>query len=422
MTSQKSFVYFVAWLVCLGLVGKASALTIMDWVSVGDPGNPENTVIKRDDFSSGYGAVAYTFRMGKYETTNLQYADFLNSVATTDTYDLYHASMGTSVYGGITRAGLSGSYSYSVKANMGNKPVNLVSWFDAARFANWLHNGQPTGAQDTSTTEDGAYTFSGPETVSDRNPGALFFLPTEHEWEKAAFYQPGAVTTLGNGWWQKTSGSDFYPTQATANEFGDVTNPGPYVANFRKGANWNGSTLGNVTTVGSSGNQSYYGAMDMSGNVFEWVMADPTKPDPNGWGPYTVRGGSFLNFGHVDIYERNLVHHDNHNIPNYNVGFRLAASFQDPVPVDFNADFNNDTFVNGLDLELWQAAYGLDGNADADGDGDSDGRDFLYWQQHYGMNTGLAAAALVPEPNMAVLAGFFASLIAVTRRTPYGKQ
>ena len=187
---------------------------------------------------------------------------------------------------------------------MDNKPVNFVSWYDAARFANWFHNGQPIGKQDSASTEDGAYTFSGPETVSDRNPNAKYFLPTEHEWEKAAFYEPGAETKVGNGWWTYPSHSDILPEPATVDDFGNVTNPSPHTVVFRNLANWNGTTLGNVVSVGTAGNESYYGARDITGNVFEWVMADPTKADPNGWGPYTVRGGSYINFGHVDVYER----------------------------------------------------------------------------------------------------------------------
>ena len=62
--------------------------------------------------------------------------------------------------GGITRSGGSGSYTYSAIAGRGNMPVNFVSFYDALRFANWLHNGQPTGAQDNTTTEDGAYTIT----------------------------------------------------------------------------------------------------------------------------------------------------------------------------------------------------------------------------------------------------------------------
>ena len=29
---------------------------------------------------------------------------------------------------------------------MGNKPVNFVSWLDAARYVNWLENGMPSDA------------------------------------------------------------------------------------------------------------------------------------------------------------------------------------------------------------------------------------------------------------------------------------
>ena len=40
-------------------------------------------------------------------------------------------------------------------------PVNVVSWGDVARFSNWMQNGQPTGAQDLTTTEDGSYYLNG---------------------------------------------------------------------------------------------------------------------------------------------------------------------------------------------------------------------------------------------------------------------
>ncbi len=393
MVSSKHSICFTVPLFFSIVLHGASAEVMLNWVDVGDPGNPENTVLKKDG-TSGYGAVGYEFRIGKYETTNFQYSEFLNAVAATDSNDLYHTSMGTALEGGITRSGTSGSYTYSLKPNMGNKPVNFVSWFDAARFANWLHNGQLVGIQDSSTTEDGAYTFSGPETVGTRNAGAQFFLPDEHEWEKAAFYEPGANTFLGNGWWQNPSHSDVFPSPATADATGNVDNPGPNVVVFRNSANWNGTTRGNVTTVGSAGNESFYGARDIAGNVFEWVTHDPTKPDPNGWGPYNVRGSSFFQFGHVDIYERNLVHHDNHAIVSNNVGFRLAAAFAGPD----SADFNLDTFVNGVDLGLWEQGYGISTSGDANHDGVSDGDDFLIWQRQFTGVASSAAAVHVPEP------------------------
>ena len=44
----------------------------------------------------------------------------------------------------------------TVKPGSANKPITIVSWFDAARFCNWLHNGQGSGS-----TETGAYTLNG---------------------------------------------------------------------------------------------------------------------------------------------------------------------------------------------------------------------------------------------------------------------
>jgi len=109
--------------------------------------------------------VAYIYRIGKYEVTAGQYCEFLNAVGKTDTYGLYNTLMDTATYDqwgrnqgcNIKRTGSPGSYAYSVDSNWANRPVNYVSWGDAVRFANWLHNDQPTGAQGLSTTEDGAW-------------------------------------------------------------------------------------------------------------------------------------------------------------------------------------------------------------------------------------------------------------------------
>ena len=144
-------------LAALLLAFPAHAWVTFDWVTVGDPGNPA------DD--AGRGAVAYTYRISQYEVTNAQYTEFLNAVAATDDHGLYNANMANSFpgslgYGGITRSGSSGSYTYTTIAGREGMPVNWVSSYDALRFANWLHNGQATGVQDSTTTEDGAYDMS----------------------------------------------------------------------------------------------------------------------------------------------------------------------------------------------------------------------------------------------------------------------
>jgi hypothetical protein len=127
------------------LITSASASVTMDWVTVGNPGNAADPL-------TGYGSVAYEYKIGKYEVTNAQYGAFLNAKAATDSYSLYNSSM--SSYG-ITQSGSSGSYTYSVTTALANRPVVYVSWFDAARMANWMMNGQGSGS-----TETGAYTRS----------------------------------------------------------------------------------------------------------------------------------------------------------------------------------------------------------------------------------------------------------------------
>ena len=181
-----------------GIIGSAEAVTI-DTVPVGNVGNAN------DPATGGlYGGVAYAYRIGKTEVTIGQYTEFLNAVAKTDTYALYNTSMATDLnIAGILRSGVSPNYSYGVIGSA-NHPVSYVSWGDAARFANWLHNGQPMGLQDATTTEDGAYTLNGAvrcgrlNTVT-RNAGAKWFIPSENEWYKAAYHQPpprpDAVTT-----------------------------------------------------------------------------------------------------------------------------------------------------------------------------------------------------------------------------------
>jgi formylglycine-generating enzyme required for sulfatase activity len=145
----------------LALLGFMAAMPVhavtIDMVTVGDPSNAADT--------TGYGAVAYEYQIGKYHVTIGQYTAFLNAVAVTDTYSLYNANMATNLnVAGIAQAGVSGSFTYSVITNGGisvNRPITYVSWWDAARFSNWMANGQPTGAQSSTTTENGAYNGNG---------------------------------------------------------------------------------------------------------------------------------------------------------------------------------------------------------------------------------------------------------------------
>ena len=233
------------------LITTASASVTIDWVTVGNTGNAADT--------TGYGAVGYVYQIGKYEVTNAQYGAFLNAVAQTDSYGLYNSSMATF---GITRSGSSGSFTYSVTGALANRPVVYVSWFDAARFANWMMNGQGSGS-----TETGAYTLNGATSgIILANAGAQVYIPTEDEWYKAAYYNATNQTY------------SVYPNGENAITTAD--------ANY-------GST--GSTDVGSYSNDpSYYGTFDQGGNVWEWNDAVLTGLQRG------LRGGAGLNgFGGI---------------------------------------------------------------------------------------------------------------------------
>ena len=178
------------------LAAGAAQAVVIDTVPVGNPGNAADT--------TGYGSVAYSYSIGKYEVTAGQYTAFLNAVAATDNYGLYNANMADPdtqfVWGsGIRRSGSSGSYTYSVSPTYANRPVNWVSFWDACRFANWLNNGQ----QGAGTTEYGTYSLNGEGNPSNssitRNTGATWAVASEDEWYKAAFYDPNKAGGRGTG-------------------------------------------------------------------------------------------------------------------------------------------------------------------------------------------------------------------------------
>jgi len=310
---------------------KATPAPFIEMVTVGNAGN----AVDPSDGDSGtggtqnFGAVAATFRIGKFEVTNAQYVAFLNAVAATDTNGLFSSSMETNARGGIDQFGTSGSFRYAVRAGMGDKPVNFVSWFDAVRFCNWLHHGRPSGLQSAGTTETGSYDLTIPGAIAGntvtRSPGAKFFLPTEDQWYKAAYHQPeSAGGDPADGYWLYPTKSNDIPTVAAVNAIGEIEPDTANIANYNTGADWdsNGDEVnenGNVTTVGSGGSgiTSFYGAFDMGGNVFEWNEAVISGSFRG------LRGGSWLD----DEFNLRSSGRDN-SLPDFgfdSFGFRVAS-------------------------------------------------------------------------------------------------
>jgi formylglycine-generating enzyme len=237
-----------------------------EFITIGNPGNVAD--------ATGYGRVDSYYRIGKYEVTISQYTAFLNAVAATDTYGLYNTLMATDTsIAGIARSGLNGAYDYSVIGD-GNRPICHISWFDAARMANWMHNGQPTGGQDAGTTESGAYPLSGATGgIINKSAGAVVYIPTENEWFKSAYYDPSLNGGTGGYW--------LYPTRSNSTP-GNVIGSAPNQVNYYTAdsapqgllsVTQNGTWQPNqnyLTPAGAFSNSgSAYGTFDQAGNVYE---------------------------------------------------------------------------------------------------------------------------------------------------------
>ncbi len=201
------FGVWAAPLMLMAAAGPVAAQVAFEWATVGNPSNaPDPLNAGFLDWPPDLGSVGYIYRIAIHEVTNVQYAVFLNAVAATDTNGLYNPSMGTDP-GGITRDGSPGGYTYSVRLNMGDKPVNFVSFFDAMRFVNWLQNGQPTGAESLNTTEAGAYLILD-GLVEPRACGPTYALPLENEWYKAAYHQPAEASGDTDDYWLYATSSN----------------------------------------------------------------------------------------------------------------------------------------------------------------------------------------------------------------------
>jgi formylglycine-generating enzyme len=290
-----------------------SGQTSIQMVTIGDAGNAAGPV--------GSGRVDYNYQIDKYDVTASQYAQFLNAVAKTDTYGLWNSGMAltgsNSGNTGILRTGSSGSYVYTVVTGHENFPATFTNWGNAARFANWLSNGQPTGAQGAGTTETGSYTLNGANSNATlaaitRNTGATYVIPSENEWYKAAWYKGGGTNA---GYWLWPTASDSTPS--------NVYNPaGTNNANFYN--NGYSDPVNFLTPVGAfAATTSAYGLYDMGGDVFQWTETNSTVITSN----KVLRGVSY------NIFDSYLGAGPNTTLPgqgqfaldqNQTIGFRVA--------------------------------------------------------------------------------------------------
>lgn len=148
--------------VLTGLSGVAFASVIthgstsvtMDFVTIGAPGNTGDPAT-----AGGYGAVSYSYNIGKYQLTQGQ-------------YDTIRAVSGSPLTAGSSLGA--------------STPVTLVSWTEVAMLCNWLTTGDfYTGVY---TISGGAVTGVMDHQTAASTYGKAYAMPTLDEWHKAAYY------------------------------------------------------------------------------------------------------------------------------------------------------------------------------------------------------------------------------------------
>jgi hypothetical protein len=228
----------------------------IDFISIGSAGNP-------DASSVFFGGVKYDYRIGITE---------LPQDAVTKATNLGLAN--------VTAGAWAGS----------NQPAGNLTWYEAAAFVNWLN---------TSTGHQAAYNLNGTATALtlwdssvawDNDPGAgvelnlyrhqnaVYFLPSDDEWFKAAYHKNDGVT--GN-YWNYATASDTVPTAVAGG-----TLPGTVV--------YNGVGTG-PADVDNSGGLSAWGTRGQTGNAWEWQesASDGVNDSPSEF--RKLRSGSWSN-------------------------------------------------------------------------------------------------------------------------------
>jgi hypothetical protein len=260
----------------------ANAFT-MDFVTIGNPGNPTDPTPS----PRVIGSVAYAYNLGKYEVSR----DMVTKANTAGSL-------------GITMSDMSG---YGGNGLL--KPATGITWYEAAKFVNWLN---------TSTGGTAAYKFDGSGnfrrwSAGDsgynannnlRNSLAKYWLPSSNEWYKAAY------GNMDGTWNLYPTGSNSAPTAVAS---GTAANTAVYEQSLDTGP----------ADITSAGGLSAYGTMGQGGNVIEWMEAPYDESNNimtwDYW--YEMRGGHYVSPSE-GLYGRNELVPSGEGIL---LGFRVAS-------------------------------------------------------------------------------------------------
>jgi hypothetical protein len=269
--------------------GSGPNMFTIDFVTVGNPGNPNDAGAGGGNYSSPYGGVNYVYRISTYAISQ----------------DM------------ITKATNLGMTNVTAGAWTGDKPAANMSWYEAAAFVNWLNTSQGYHAAYDLTYSGGwsmnlwgaseqASTGVDSGTNPYRHKDAFYFLPSEDEWYKAAYHQNDGVTA---NYWDYATGSNTIPT-AVASGTGAGT------------AVFNGQAA--PADITQAGGLSSYGTMGQNGNVWEWIESAFDGTNNASSESRVLRGGSWLS-SEDRLRSSNRSNGFSPSSEFYNGGFRVAS-------------------------------------------------------------------------------------------------
>ena len=283
--------------------GSGANIFTIDFVKIGDPGNPDDTGTT-GLYHTVAGGVDYEYRIGKYEIST----------------GMVHKANNL---GGLEVI----PFPYAL-----DEPAGHVTWNEAARFVNWLNTSQGHQAAyrfavnpgdpgySVSNANDHIQLWDSSDSWQEggenrfRHRDAYYFLPSFDEYYKAAYYSGS-----GNIYYDFPTGQDANQNTPKAVAFGTEMGTSVYGLEVVSGA---------PAPINQAGGLSAYGTMAQGGNINEHVESTIFMVNNDPMATRRLMGGEWS--GVLTQQRSSFGGGVSPNVTSFNDGFRVASVIPEP--------------------------------------------------------------------------------------------